>query len=153
MQSTFKFTDTGCYLNNSRGHYISRDVVEFAIAHGFIVGLSDQYVLDSYEERSHEDNFPFEVIVELSDEAIQWLNQDDGDERLPGQNFAPARPDGYYFDWNDGDFGLYSQYEDVRVEEADDEHDVCPDCGNTGTKMGPGGYTFCVRYLSCWGDG
>lgn len=34
------------------------------------------------------------------------------------------------------------------------EHDfeVCPDCGNAGTKIGDAGYESCTRFLSCWSD-
>lgn len=34
----------------------------------------------------------------------------------------------------------------------DDAPDVCPDCGNTGTTIGPDGYQPCTRYRRCWSD-
>lgn len=103
-----KFTETGCYLDSHRGHYISRDVIEFAQSVGFIVGLSDAYVVSKYEDHGHEEDYPFEVIVELADEATAWLNSSAVD-RISGQNFPPSKPEGTYWSFNDGDFGLYAE--------------------------------------------
>jgi hypothetical protein len=30
--------------------------------------------------------------------------------------------------------------------------DVCPDCGNGGTKIDASGYVPCTRFLTCWAD-
>ncbi len=35
---------------------------------------------------------------------------------------------------------------------TDHELDTCPDCGNTGTAIGPNGYYECTRFLTCWTD-
>jgi hypothetical protein len=39
-------------------------------------------------------------------------------------------------------------------EEPCTEHgfDVCPDCGNGGTKIDASGYVPCTRFLTCWAD-
>jgi hypothetical protein len=43
---------------------------------------------------------------------------------------------------------------DDTSEEPCTEHgfDVCPDCGNGGTKIGSTGYVPCARFLTCWAD-
>ncbi len=149
---TTEFTETGCYFDSHRGHYISREVIEFAVSHGFVISPADAYVVARYDDDGHAEDYPQETIIELCDEAVAWLNSSATEREVSGQNMPPARPDGYVWSFNEGAFGLYSEYEDTRVEDADDEHGVCPDCGDTGTKIGPNGYTHCVRYLSCWAD-
>lgn len=39
-------------------------------------------------------------------------------------------------------------------EDPSTEHgyDVCPDCGNVGTKITAAGYVPCTRFLTCWAD-
>jgi hypothetical protein len=105
-------TETGCYLDNNRGHYIFRDVVDMAEGWGFIVSPSDRFVLDHYESEGHEENYPYEVVYELCQEAEDWLNAGQ-DARIAGQNFPPIIPDGYWWGFNhDGDFGLYAEDEE-----------------------------------------
>ncbi len=43
---------------------------------------------------------------------------------------------------------------DDTSEEPCTDHglDVCPDCGNAGTAIGPKGYYSCTRFLTCWTD-
>lgn len=133
---TLTEADAGCALDNHRGHYISRDVVLLAIDHGFIVSPSDKWVLDSYDEHNADESYPHESVTDMANDAIEWLNSGQekcaecdgrGDfqmtaappvicmacsgkgrgPRVKGQNFPPIIPDGYQWDWNDGDFGLY----------------------------------------------
>jgi hypothetical protein len=104
---TFVAADAGCYLDNHRGHYISRDAIEFAVSLGFIVGWFERWALDSYEAHCHEEDYPTEGIYELADEAVAWLNNG-REERLPGQNFPPVIPDDHAWMFFDGDFGLYA---------------------------------------------
>lgn len=99
-------TETGCYLDNHRGHYIGRDSIELAIGYGFIVGEFERWALETYEAHSHEDGYPSEALHELADEARDWLNAGQ-EERRRGQNFPPIIPADHAWDWNDGDFGLY----------------------------------------------
>lgn len=147
---TLTLASVGCHLDNHRGHYISRDTIELAIEFGFIVGSSDLFVLSRYERDGYEDDYPSEVIHELCNEAIAWLNAGQ-DERVSGQNFPPIIPEGYSWGFNDGDFGLYSDTEDETCWENDLES--CPDCGNGGIVMTDAGYRHCVRFHSCWADG
>lgn len=67
-------TQTGCYLDGQRGHYVARDVVYLAQGYGFIVGALAQWALDAYEDHHHEDAYPAETISELAGEARDWLN-------------------------------------------------------------------------------
>jgi hypothetical protein len=105
-----EFTETGCYLDNHRGHYISRDVIDFACAEGFIIGSFERFVVDLYDSHSYYEDYPQEGLIELCDEAIAWLNSSDVD-RISGQNVPPKKPEGTYWSFNDGDFGLYAEDE------------------------------------------
>src|SRR5580765_2201288 len=86
------------------------------------------------------DEYPHEGIIELCDEAVAWLNTGQGEcpacdakgywsdnihmickvcsgsgrgpDRISGQNFPPRVPEGYVWEFNDGDFGLYQYDED-----------------------------------------
>jgi hypothetical protein len=100
-------TETGCYLDNHRGHYLTRDVVELAIGYGFIVGEFERFALDQYEDHNHQNGYPHEALTDLADEARAWLNAGQLD-RVTGQNFPPIIPADHAWDWFDGDFGLYS---------------------------------------------
>jgi hypothetical protein len=114
---TFTEADAGCFLNNHRGHYITRDMIDLAEGFGFIVDPMSRFVLDKYNECHHEENYPFESLYELADEALEWLNVGENaglDRPIKCQNNPPAIPEGYSWGWNDGDFGLY----------ADDESEV-----------------------------
>jgi hypothetical protein len=67
-------SDTGCYLDNHRGHYITRDMIELAQSFGFIVGPAEQFMVSMYDLHNHEDYYPHETLVELGDAALEWLN-------------------------------------------------------------------------------
>lgn len=66
--------ETGCYLDNHRGHYIQRDAIELAVEYGFLIGGFEKFAVDMYQDHSHEDNYPFEALNELCDDAVAWLN-------------------------------------------------------------------------------
>lgn len=103
-------TETGCFLDNHRGHYITRDIIEFAVGYGFIIGPFEKFVVDSYDRDNGDEDYPFEGLIELADEAVAWLNIGDNegiDRPIRGQNSPPIIPDGYAWGMNDGDFGLY----------------------------------------------
>jgi len=89
----------GCYIDSHHGHYCVPMVIELAAEHGFIVDPFVRFALDHYNDCYHETDYPGEALIEVSDEAIDWLNQHEG---LPG----------HWWMWNDGDFGLYAE-EDV----------------------------------------
>lgn len=71
---TITINETGCYLDNHRGHYIGRDTIQFAQDHGFIIGTFEQFAVSTYSEYGHHEDFPQEGMIELCDEAIAWLN-------------------------------------------------------------------------------
>jgi hypothetical protein len=95
--------EPGCYLDGSRGHYLTRDAIELAVSLGFMLDSFERYAVDRYE--FGEDDYPFDGLVELCDRAVEWLNS--GTERMPGQNLPPTIPADCLWDFNDGDFGLY----------------------------------------------
>ncbi len=112
--NTVVITETGTYLDNHRGHYITRDAIEFAIGYGFIIGPLEKFVLDHYEDHGHDEDYPFDCIVELCDEAMAWLNCGENtglDRPIKGQNNPPAIPADTYWSFNDGDFGLWTEDE------------------------------------------
>ena len=71
---TINITETGCFLDNHRGHYIGRDAIELAQGWGFIVGPFEQFAIDMYDDHGHEEGFPHEGMIELCDDAVAWLN-------------------------------------------------------------------------------
>lgn len=88
----------GCHLDNHRGHYLSRDVIQLAEEYGFIIGPMEQWALHTYEKQSHENSYPHETLQELCDEAIAWLNSGQtgciycagtGKVYEPGKNVSP----------------------------------------------------------------
>jgi hypothetical protein len=132
--------DAGCWLDGGlRGHYMPRDVIQFAQECGFIVGGLASFAVEAYGDRWDDDDYPLDELTELSSEAVEWLNSGQetcpvcgGDgttaghlcracsgtgrgPRVAGQNFPPRIPDGYRWDFNDGDFGLYRLDEDGEV--------------------------------------
>jgi hypothetical protein len=115
--------ETGCFLDNHRGHFITRDMIDLAVEYGFIIGPFEKYVLAHYEDwyTDHDDESAtdlFQCIVELADEALVWLNCGDNDgidRAIKGQNSPPIIPEGYAWDWFDGDFGLYSIEDDLSA--------------------------------------
>jgi hypothetical protein len=76
---TITITETGCYLDNHRGHYIQRDAIELAKGYGYITGEFEDFALAMYEEHNHEQGFPHEGMTELCDEAVNWLNSGQGE--------------------------------------------------------------------------
>lgn len=84
----------GCYLDSHRGHYITRDAILLAADLGYKLADDDRALVDRYEAESHEADYPFEALVDLCDEAVEFLNRERG---LAG----------HWWDFNDGDFGLY----------------------------------------------
>lgn len=71
---TITEAQTGCWLSNSRGHYIARDTIEQAVEWGFIIDQFASWALWSYADHYHEEGYPAEGIIELCDEAVAWLN-------------------------------------------------------------------------------
>ena len=91
--------EPGCYIDSHQGHYAIPGVVRFAERAGRPVDSEMASLLARYDEHSHEAEFDMEAIIEESDRAIEWLND----------NHAV---DGHGWGWNDGDFGLYPDEEE-----------------------------------------
>ena len=87
--------EPGVYLDNHRGHYIARDTINFAQGLGFPVDPTTQEAVDAYEDHNCDDDYDFETINEATIEAINWLNEN-----------QPL--DGHYWEFEDGDFGLWA---------------------------------------------
>lgn len=107
--------EPGCYLDNHRGHYITRDMIDFATEHGYIVGEMDAYVLSLYEDHYTDENYPHEILDEIARDAEDWLNVGENsgvDRPIRGQNNPPAIPENHAWAWQDGDFGLYPLEDD-----------------------------------------
>lgn len=71
---TITESQAGCFLDNHRGHYIGRDAIQLAQGYGFIVGWFEQWAIDTYDDHSHDENYPNEGMIELCDHAVEWLN-------------------------------------------------------------------------------
>jgi len=147
---TVTLTETGCHLDNHRGHYITAAVIDLAVGYGWILDPMLKWVVDQYDNHNTDEDYPHEGLIELADEAIEWLNsgqeacdncdggmsprdgdywthKDDADKakrckkctgygrgpRLAGQNFPPKVPEGARWGYNDGDFGLYTEEEEI----------------------------------------
>lgn len=86
--------EPGCYFDSHRGHYIVPAIIQLALDNGRPTNGTVRDLLARYDAESHQDDYPNEYVIEESDAAIQWLNEHLG-------------RDGYWWEWNDGDFGLY----------------------------------------------
>lgn len=74
---TITITETGCHLDNHRGHFITRDVIQLAQGFGFIIDPFAEWAIVNYGRADETDlvgDFPFESMVDLADDAIAWLN-------------------------------------------------------------------------------
>ena len=86
MQTIDTITETGCYLDSHRGHYILRDVVWLAEGFGYHVGPLEKFALDMYGKEPDDVEFPDEAMHDMADAAVQWLNS--------GQSTCPDCMDG-----------------------------------------------------------
>lgn len=108
MNSPTNTIQSGCYIDSHMGHYAIPESIKIAVSFGFHIDPFAQFALDAYDSFYFEDNYPSESLIELSDEAIDWLNSTptmhwSGDAR------PPVRPENTYWGWNDGDFGLWPE--------------------------------------------
>lgn len=110
MNKRIEITETGCFLDNHRGHYITRDMIWMAEELGYIIGPLEKFALDHYEDLGHEENYPTDVLYEIAEDALNWLNCGDNEglnRPIKFQNNPPIIPEDTAWAWNDGDFGLY----------------------------------------------
>jgi hypothetical protein len=92
--------EPGCMFDSHKGHYIIVEIIRFAEGEGRKLNDRMTNLIDRYESESHDPTYPFERVIEESDKAIEWLN----DNRRPDAAYA--------WGWNDGDFGLYEIEDD-----------------------------------------
>jgi hypothetical protein len=86
----------GCYIDSHHGHYAHVEAIKIAVSMGMPIDPFTDWVLAKYDDHWHEADYPSEALLELLDEAEDFLNQNHG---LPG----------HWWMWNDGDFGLYAE--------------------------------------------
>lgn len=91
---TFTSADAGCFFDSHRGHYIIPAIIEFAREQGRDLDDRTTDLVAQYDRDWSDDTYPYDHVIEESDAAIGWLNDN-------------RRPDGFWWGWNDGDFGLY----------------------------------------------
>jgi hypothetical protein len=91
--------EPGCYIDSHHGHYAIPGVITLARKLGYEVSPETDAILARYDTDSHEPDYPGERVIEESDAAIEWLNDNQARE-------------GFAWAWNDGDFGLYPTEED-----------------------------------------
>src|SRR4051812_9935115 len=102
---TLTEAQAGCWLDNHRGHYITRDAIELAVEYGFIIGPFEQFALSMYEDHNHEEGYPHEGLTELCDDAVAWLNSGQSECQVcDGSGLAPK--DGDYFTRADDPDGI-----------------------------------------------
>jgi hypothetical protein len=94
---TLTTDQAGCWLDNHRGHYIGRDAIELAVEFGFLIGGFEKFAVDMYQDHSHEDNYPFEAMHELCDEAVTWLNSGQSECPVCGGTGHPPEGSEDYF--------------------------------------------------------
>jgi len=94
--------EPGCIFDSHRGHYIYPEIIKLAESEGR--ALDDRMIglVESYDKDYHEESYDYEAIIEESEAAIGWLNDN-------------RRPEGFWFGWWEGDFGLYP------IENDDDD--------------------------------
>lgn len=110
VRPTITEDQAGCWLDNHRGHYILRDMIDVATQFGFIIDPFAEFALRIYEDYDGDENYPYEALTELSEEALKWLNYGDNEglhRPWKGQNSPPVIPEGYMWAWEEGDFGLW----------------------------------------------
>lgn len=93
--------DAGCWIAGHLGHYGILRVVEIAAEHGMGVSADDARAMTAYREGNLVTDAngglidQYEIVVDLSDEAERWLNDN-------------VAPEGFTFGWHDGEFYLWS---------------------------------------------
>jgi hypothetical protein len=90
----------GCYFDGARGSTdIEWNIIEMALEFGW----DDLDALKFNEDKDPDDlnDDDYEMLSELSDSAIDYLNEQETRSFL-------------YWQWNDGDFGLYPDVEGAK---------------------------------------
>lgn len=84
----------GCYVDGHHGHYGIARMIEVAVDIGYPIAEDDAQLVADYDAHNADDGYDFDGLVWIADRATDWLNDN-------------ARLDGHYWEWNDGEFGLY----------------------------------------------
>lgn len=80
---------SGCWIDSHIGHYLSAEIILTAAAYGW----KDEEAINAAERYwgRDEDEDLAETVYDAADEAIEWMNQN-------------VAPEGYRFDYDDGEF-------------------------------------------------
>lgn len=92
--------NAGCIYDSHHGHYIVPFVIGYAGQSGRPTDPFVLWAINSYSQHCHDPAYPNDALIEECEAAIVWLNE-------------YVRPEGYFFDWNDGDFGLWQDEFDL----------------------------------------
>lgn len=84
----------GCWIDGQWGHYAPVRLVTIAKDSGFRVTHEEQRAIDAYLNGADES----EMITYLADQAEAWMNEN-------------VAPEGWMFDWIDGEFFFFEQYD------------------------------------------
>lgn len=104
--------DAGCWIDGHWGQYGIARVIDIAVSHGWDDAEADDLAtrhLASIGPSSAPDltNDEFERLVAAADDAEIWLNEH-------------VAPDGFYFEWSDGEFFLTEETEPCRLHSDPD---------------------------------
>jgi hypothetical protein len=103
----------GCWLDGAMGWHNSYRVVDVAVARGWPITVEDAATADRYQASGGTTDY--EVIDDMVRDATDWLTDN-------------VAPDGYTFEWVDGDLVLWS--EEASCEASGDR---CQDPNHTHT--------------------
>ena len=105
--------EPGCYIDSNQGHYAMARLINLARRWGYRLDPFEEFALANYDLHYQEDLYPTSAMDDLADSVIDWLNQDEDQMPIIGiQPVPPKRAEGHYWDWKDGDFGLWPIEED-----------------------------------------
>lgn len=93
-KNTWTQADAGCYIDGARGIYMVDRIVEIAEDHGFKVEGCDDDHSHTAGDGSYTSWAACEFADEIADEATDHMNE-------------AAAVDGFYWGFNDGDWGLW----------------------------------------------
>lgn len=103
----------GCYIDGHHGHYVQPQAIRFAASQGFPLDDGDKFIVSMYDKHCHEEIYPHEIVTEIADKAIEYLNDK---HEIPGHCWG----------WNEGDFGCYP------IEDEEDDPEIIDALNNHG---------------------
>ena len=92
--------DTGCWLDGTYGWHNTYRIIDTATGRGMPLSAEDEAALDLY--RAGEGDEISLTVGEIAEEALTWLNDH-------------VAPEGYVFEWYEGDLMLWSAADSCRA--------------------------------------